>query len=356
MNKEKLSCVFYLTASILVGIILFAIGVKYIFFASLPFIIAWGMAFFVRPVAAFLSDRIRLPERPTRAALSLLALTALGALLVFLVVRVGSEVVAFFSGIGENEKLLDVISAILNPPLGNLGEGEIFARLEEKLSSAIGEMISSLIAEVSGYITSFVSGIPGIFIFLVTLVIASVYFAYDLERINSSVRRILPAKIEHGVVAFKEKTLKTALVYLRSYLILMLMTFAIILTGLLILRVRYALMLAVLIALLDVLPVIGVGTVLIPWSVFCFISSDPRLGIGLVILFAVNAVTRQFAEPKIVGKSLGMHPLLTLVLLYFGYSFLGVAGILLMPVFAVILNTLLKKEQSAEVEKSAACE
>lgn len=354
MNKEKLSTVCYLTVTILAGVILFAIGIKYVFAATLPFIIAWAMAFFVRPVAAFLSAHLHLPERPTRAALSLLALSALGSLLVFLVLRVGTEIVAFFSGIGENEKLLDIISGILDPPLGKLGDGEIFAELEEKLSSAIGDMISSLISGISGYITAFVSRIPGVFIFLVTLIIASVYFAYDLERINASVRRVLPPKIEKSVVSFKEKTLKTALVYFRSYLILMLMTFGIILAGLLILRVKYALMLAVVIALLDVLPVIGVGTVLIPWSVFCFISSDARLGIGLLVLFAVNALIRQFAEPKIVGRSLGMHPLLTLVLLYFGYSFLGIAGILLMPVFAVVLKSLLEKDKTADINERTA--
>lgn len=354
MNKDKISFLSDILICVLFGMVLFIIGIKYIFPAVLPFALSWAIAFCVRPIAAFIGKHFRIPDRPIRVVLALLLLLAVGALAVFLVLRVGSEIVAFFSGIGNNEKLMNTIGMILNPTFGSIGNGEIFEELESKLSLAIEGMISSLVSGISGFITAFVSRIPAVFIFIVTLVIAVVYFAYDLEGINAAVRKMLPERLAKRAVCFKEKTLSAALVYVRSYLILMIMTFAIVLLGLLFLRVDYALMLAVVIALLDALPVIGVGTVLVPWSVYCLLTDNIRLGIGLFILFVVISLVRHFAEPKIVGKSLGIHPLLTLVLIYFGYTFLGIAGLLLMPVFAVVLNSLFAKDKSAEVEKTAA--
>ena len=351
MRRDVISFLSDVLICVLFGAVLFIIGIKYVFPAILPFLLAWAIAFCVRPIAAFVGRHFHIPERPVRAVLALLVLVGIGALTVFLVLRVGSEIVAFFSGIVNDEKIMNTIGTILNPTLSGIGDGEIFAELEEKLSLAVSEMISSLISRISSFITAFVSRIPGTFIFIITLVIAVVYFSLDLERINSAVRRLLPKKLAVRATAFKEQTLSAALVYMRSYLILMLMTFAIILIGLLILRVDYALMLAVVIALLDALPVIGVGTVLVPWSVFCLLTDDIRLGVGLLVLFVVISLVRHFAEPKIVGKSLGIHPLITLLLIYLGYSFFGVAGLVLMPIFAALLANLSAKDKSAEVQK-----
>ena len=110
-------------------------------------------------------------------------------------------------------------------------------------------------------------------------------------------------------------------------------------------------LLAAVISLLDLLPVIGVGTVLVPWSIWMLMSGDGRGAVGLLILFAVNEVVRQIAEPKIFGMNLGIHPLLTLILLYVGYSLLGLVGLLLLPVVSVIVSVAVNKGKTADVGK-----
>ena len=131
----------------------------------------------------------------------------------------------------------------------------------------------------------------------------------------------------------------------------MLITFAVMLVGLVILRQPYALLLALIIAVLDLLPVIGVGTVLVPWSVYELVLGDTGVGIGLLILFAVHTFIRQFAEPKIVGKNLGVHPIVTLSLLYVGYSLFGFVGLLLVPIATVLIEVTVGKKDSAKVNE-----
>ena len=137
------------------------------------------------------------------------------------------------------------------------------------------------------------------------------------------------------LVRWKDGFFSVFLKYMRSYLLLLVITFAEMAVGLFLIRAPYPLVMALIIAALDLLPVIGVGVVLIPWGVWSFAVGKTPFGIGLLVLFAFHTVFRQIIEPKIVGKNLGVHPLLTLLFIYVGYSVFGIAGLLLVPVLTV---------------------
>jgi predicted PurR-regulated permease PerM len=129
----------------------------------------------------------------------------------------------------------------------------------------------------------------------------------------------------------------------------MLITYLTILVGLWVLRIEHAPVVALFIAILDMLPVIGVGTVLVPWGIFEIATANRFLGIGLILLFVVNTVIRQFTEPRIVGKSLNLHPLITLMAIYIGYALFGIIGIFVLPVIAVSISAILKRDNSTEI-------
>ena len=144
--------------------------------------------------------------------------------------------------------------------------------------------------------------------------------------------------------------------YVRSYLIIMGITFSVILVGLLILGVNNVILLSVIIAILDLLPIIGVGTVLVPWSIFELLLGNTGVGIGLIILLVLHELVRQFAEPRIIGKSIGVHPVISLLLLYVGYYALGFVGILFVPLLAVALNIFFDKREEDASEKNHSSE
>ena len=118
------------------------------------------------------------------------------------------------------------------------------------------------------------------------------------------------------------------------------MTFALLFPGFCILRVRYAFLLAVVIAFVDMLPVLGVGTVLIPWSTVVLLQKNYYLGFGLLILYAAVLILRQILEPRLVGHSLGISPILTLFSTYAGWKLLGFWGMILGPVLAMLGKNL----------------
>jgi sporulation integral membrane protein YtvI len=132
--------------------------------------------------------------------------------------------------------------------------------------------------------------------------------------------------------------------YLKAYLLLFLLTFSELFLGFSILRVEYALLLALLVSLVDLLPVLGVGIVLVPWSIVMLLQRDYRLGAGLLILYGTVLLVRQIMEPRLVGKSLGLHPLITLFASYAGWRLFGVLGMLLGPVLALAIKAVLLRD------------
>jgi sporulation integral membrane protein YtvI len=176
-------------------------------------------------------------------------------------------------------------------------------------------------------------------IFVLVSVISAFYFSVDLKKINESVMSPLSEKWQKRLVGVKDIILDTVVKYLRSYFIIMLITFSILIIGFLILGVKYYFVLSALFAAIDILPVLGVGTMLIPWGIFSLATGNFKLGMGLLVLYAVIIITRQILEPKIIGVSLGIHPLLTLFSMYLGFTLFGIGGMILAPLVTLIIKS-----------------
>lgn len=112
--------------------------------------------------------------------------------------------------------------------------------------------------------------------------------------------------------------------------------------GFLILQIPYGILWGLGISLVDALPILGTGMVLVPWSVVCFLQGDSLRAIGLLGIYLVSVLVRSVLEPKLVGKQLGLDPLITLVALYGGYRLWGLGGMLLAPLLAVTVMQLLQ--------------
>ena len=351
MNKERISFYANLTLTLFgVGIAVY-LFFKYLFVALLPFLISWAAAFLLRPAVSFLSKKSRIPKKIISVALTILCVAVgLGLIVLFFVFAV-REAWEFLSSIASDGRVLEVLTKITNPIGALFGESEGAGALSEHIGEAVSEGISGLVSRLVSLLSSIAASIPGVLFFILVTVISSVYFALDLDRINSAVKRILPEKAVRTLLGIKKSTLSVGVKYLRSYLIIMAITFAVMLSGLLILRVENAFLLSVIIAALDLLPIIGVGTVLVPWSVAELILGNTGMGVALILLLVFHELVRQFAEPKIIGKSIGVHPIVSLILLYAGYCVFGFLGILLVPVIAVALNIFFdRSEERPKVE------
>ena len=349
--KEKIA--FFRDVSI-VGAAILAFGffgIKFLLPAVLPFIIAWSVAFLTRRPADFVAKKTGVSRKFIRPALSLVIMLAVIGGSVFAVVKISAEAWELLTSLGEGGAFEKII-AYATSPFEEISERlGIAPELEAKLSDAIYTLISEILSGAASVVTSVAGAIPGILLFILVTAISTVYFSIDLENVNKRVQNMLPGSWNKRLVSFKDSTFSILIKYVRSYFLIMVITFTLMLFGLLIIGVRYAILMAFIIALLDLLPVIGIGIVLVPWGIFMLtVGNDAKLGIGLIILYVVGTIVRQCIEPKILGKELGIHPLLTLVLMYAGYSLFGVFGLIILPLLAVGFSAF-GKNNAAEVKE-----
>lgn len=342
---------------VLVGVgILFFVG-KYLLIAILPFLIAWGTALMLRPLAKWLAEKSGLPQKLCATALLLVFFLLIGLLLVFTVSRLLSESGRLLERLSAESDKIGKYLAALAERISTLGERLPILRdlskikglealdgyIDSLLSETVRGLTSAITTRLPGLIGGFISALPSFLLFFLITVMASFYFTLDLDTIHGFLVSFLPTQISSRIPAF-QKGIKDFLTrYLRAYALILFLTFCELYVGFSVLSLDYSFLLAILIALVDVFPVLGVGTVLLPWAAIVLLGGNYYLGFGLIILWAAVTVVRQIIEPRIVGGTLGVHPVLMLVAMYIGYRLFGILGILLSPAAVIGARFLLKE-------------
>ena len=164
---------------------------------------------------------------------------------------------------------------------------------------------------------------------------------YILDQIEHHLPKTWMIKIQRHL----KELISTLGGYLKAEATLVLVSFIITLIGLYILEfagfnIQYPLLLALFIGFVDALPILGSGTVMIPWAIICGLNGDINLGIAIIVLLIVMSIARQFLEPKLVSKNIGVHPIFTLIAMYTGFKIIGIMGLLIGPIVLIIVKNI----------------
>lgn len=350
MKKEKLEWFVLILIAIAAGGGLLLVVIRYVLPVLLPFLIAWAVAFAVRAPSKRISAKLHISERVVRPVFALLSAAVVLFAAALILKRLISLLWVTLTEIGEgNNPIYDFISALEEGRLSLFGK-HVPSELAAKMSDALGELLSSALSRLADGVTAFASGVPKAMFFIVVTLIAIIYFAIDLDKINTRVRCLVPKTAAERFSSIRKRAFALGVSCLKSYSIIFLITLGVMLCGFLILGVEAAFTISLVVAFLDLLPVIGVGTVLVPWSIFAFATGDHFIGIGMLVIFLVHTVIRELLEPKILGKNLGIHPILSLLLIYAGYAFFGFFGLVIAPIAAGLIGIISKRKSNSSVE------
>ena len=336
---------------VLSGILIVYLLLQYVLPLLMPFLVAFAISWLIRPVAKRVSARTHLPHGACAVLLLLLIFGFGGWGLwlgsVRLITELGELIERLLSdgGIFDAMDSLMVWTEQIGIRFGLLsGGGESTQQLYDAVMQMVGNVLSSIAARLPEVATALFSALPAILLFFVVSVVACFYFCIDGESVIRFLRGWLPKTWQQRCKGAQKGIRDLLRKYIRAYGLLLLITMALLLVGFWVLRVEYAFLLALLIALADFLPVIGVGTILIPWGIVMLLQRQFYLGFGLLTLYLIISLIRQVAEPKILGKSLGLHPLLTLLATYVGFSLYGLWGMLLAPLIALLCQRMLSAQ------------
>ncbi len=326
-----------------VVIALIYVSLKYVAKWIMPFIIGFFIAYLLKPLVELLHRKLKGNRKIWAVLVMILAYGVVGLLLWLL----GSRIVYGFQKLFE--MLPNMYTYDLEPALERVNE--FFVNFFSGLTPAISDTLNTMLSNVMGALRDFVvntsksvvgwialasTKLPTLLLGLIFTIMSSVFISIDYQRIRGFLLKQLPSKYIGWLYDGKSFVSDTLLRYLRAYSIIMSITFVELSVGLTILRVESAILIALIIAVVDIVPVLGTGTIVIPWIVISIIQGNYARAVGLLILYVVIIIVRNIMEPRIVGQSIGLNPLLTLMCMYIGLVNFGVIGMLLLPMLLLI--------------------
>ncbi len=311
----------------------------------LPFVIGWLIAAVANPLVHFFEEKLRIRRKAGSAVVivSVIALVILAAYL--LLARLAAAGIGFLSS-------LPALWSSVERDLGEIGKNlsvfyeQLPLDMQERITQ-MGRQMDDYVAGIVGSfgtptvsaVGNFAKNIPNALLNIVMCILSAYFFIAEKETIGQYWQSCIPK-------AFRDKwhivagSLKNAVGgYLKAQLKIELWIFLLMLIGFLLLRIPYGPFVAFLISILDFLPFFGTGAVMIPWALIKILSADYKMAVWLLVIWGVGQLVRQIIQPKIVGDSVGIAPLPTLILLFIGYQYAGVLGMILaVPVGLILIN------------------
>lgn len=323
---------------------------RYLLNLLLPFIIAILVAWLLRMPCKWYARKLPGKKKLVSAlvvATVVLFYLIIGGLVLLLVVDLIGDLAGYL------RQIPTIYTQTIEPGLTDIYEKlqALVLRLDPGLADVVNKALPEMISTVSsavtnfsvsavGKLTSIATSVPGFLLGAVISVIATIFTATSFDAIKGFFKRNLPEKFTstagYAVTSFRNIIMQ----YGKSYALIMLITFGEIALGLIIIGVKRPLLIALLIAIFDIFPIVGSGMILLPWAIITLIQGHMLRGISLGILYLVVVILRQFLEPKVVGKQVGLPPLVTLAGMFVGSSLFGVWGLFGFPITAAIIVNL----------------
>lgn len=325
-------------------ILFFLVWLAIRFFLPLfsPFLLGALLAVSAEPMVSFLHRKLRVPRGISAAigismSFSLLAMVLL-SLCAFLLRELGS-LANVLPDLGETAK--NGFSLVRNwlLQLSSHSPESIQPVLRQNVDNFFSDGAALLdrgIGYLLGLAGSLLTHVPDSALSFGTAMISAFLISARLPRLRRFFLRKIPGE---WLRSLREAGRQLRLVlgrWLTAQCKLTAVSFVISFLGFVILRIPYAFVGALGVCLVDAFPVLGTGTVLLPWSLVCILQEDTARAVGLASIYVVISLTRSMLEPKLLGRHLGLDPLVTLIALYTGFRLWGLGGMLLAPVLTVL--------------------
>lgn len=341
----------------IIVIVMLVIGiflVKLLFVYLYPFLIAFLLAIILDPIVTFLERKLTL----SRSIATFLTIIFFIILTLFSIVFIG------FYIFDETLHLLQQLPTYINELLSfgeliihnmidffNVYMLSVFDSLPQKQQSIIMNYVNELITHFSNQSTLFsnklINYLSNMFtslsymITIILFIIISLFFIMkDLNTIKMIIKKYVPIRfLEYWNIVVTQ--FKRSVVGLfKAQLIITFMTFIIVLICLLLFNIESAVTISIFAFFIDFIPYAGIGLLFVPWIVYTFFINNYVTTIQLTLLYMSLIVIRQVVEPKIIADSIGINPLIALIILFVSVTKWGIVGIIISPIILIVVSTI----------------
>lgn len=335
----------YLTAMLILAVLW--LGIRYILPLFVPFLLGALLALAAEPAVAFSVRRLRLRRgiaAGVGVSLTLVFLVGIMSLLAAFAVRELGHLAGVVPDVEAGAAVLEdwLVALADRAPEGirTLAQRTVLSFFDD--GTALMRQVSE---RLPGVVTSVVSGVGSSVLSVGTGILSAFLLSARLPGLRERLANRLPRSWHEQYLPALRKLRGSLWGWIKAQGKLAMVTWGIVSAGFFVLRIPYAPLWAGLVALVDAVPILGTGTVLIPWAAVSFLQGESLQGVGLLCTYGAAFVARTVLEPRLVGKQLGLDPLVTLVALYVGFRLWGLPGLLLTPILASAVKSLLPTER-----------
>ena len=320
-----------------------------------PFIVAVIISVVITPGVDFMSNKLHVPRKLSTLISVVFVLGIVGLLLfnvvyqaVYFLQNFALSIPELFSREYTMPGWVDTLKDYLirfPAPMQ-----EFTDNIRENIIEYLSKLISPATTATINVAKTITAKLPALLIFTVVTILATYFVSYDNNRIKEFAKQRFGQERTDKFVQVKQRLYQACGAYIRAQLIMMCIIFIVVLIGMLILGVNSPLFVAFVTALVDAIPVLGTGTILIPWAIVSLVLGHYGRALGLALIYVCALCTRQFFEPKVVSSQIGLHPLITLMSMYVGLKAIGLFGMILGPIVAIVVIKIIEIEQNSKKE------
>jgi len=288
-------------------------------------------------------DRKRIPR--------LLGILFLYLTIFALVVLILTLVIPFFSQeVGELTddlpRFIAQITASLEAIKSETGTFDIISQVQGLLDG-LSQFLQESSQSAVGLIINVFGGVVSFF----GVVVISFYLSVMKGGIDIFLKSVVPDKYEKYILDLWHRSERNLGRWFQAQLLLSLLVGLMTFVGLSLLNVKFALALSVLIMILELVPNVGPVLAAIPAVGLAFFQA-PSLGLWTIGLYVViQQIENQILTPLILGRTLGVNPVVVIIALLVGFNLAGILGMILaVPVATVVVewfNDIVEKKERA---------
>jgi predicted PurR-regulated permease PerM len=287
-----------------------------------------------------LAPAVKLLERvmPRFLAILLVYLVVLGALSALLYLIVSTAIVQVIS-------LSDYVRFLLTPgKSGQLTPLEqtlrSFGLSQTQIASARDQVVTS-IEGFAGSVVPLLTGLVGAVLDVILVAVISIYLLAGGARVSNWLRGNIPDQLQGRLRLLLDTLQRVVGGYIRGQVLLCGLVGVLVGVGMQVIGVPFALLLGVLAFVLEFIPVLGT---LVSGTICVLLALTRGWVIAVIVLVyfvVVHVLEGDVVGPRIVGKTIGLNPVVSLAALIAGAELFGIAGALLASPVAGVLQALL---------------
>ncbi|WYP26319.1 sporulation integral membrane protein YtvI [Alkalihalobacillus sp. FSL W8-0930] len=240
----------------------------------------------------------------------------------------------------EVQIFVDNFIISFNQTIAEIPQGNQIVREIERQSEGLFDRAVGITSDILAGITSLLTAVPNMLFVALVYLITLFLFSLDLPRLLNLFFNLFKMETASKLRYVFQRMSKVFLGYWKAQFILSVGVFVVTYVSLLFISPKSALIMSILIWLVDIIPLyVGPALILVPWGILAMVLGGTNTGLQLIILAAVLLIVRRIIEPKVLGDSIGLAALPTVLSMYFGYVFFGVMGLILGPFVYIAIRS-----------------